>query len=128
MKKILMVTGIIAFVLALFVGVALFLPNELHFKIANAREDFQQAKKIMPQWEIIPINNQLGKLYVDKQFQQLDQKISELSNKKCSLKNEKISEFCANIFYLEGLTQYQLGKDLDKKQQKPFFESHLFTS
>ena len=125
MKKYLLSSSLCLLLLVLVVGTIYFIPNELSFKIANAQGGFQKAEKLFPKWEIIPQNNLLGKLYEQKKYSELKTKIQDISEKKCSLKNEKISEFCANIFYLEGLVQYQLGKDLESQKQKKIFEKAI---
>ncbi len=128
-KKIIITLGIFIGSITFLGVLAFFVPNELSFKIANAQENFSGAEeiseKIFPKWNIIPKNNQLSLLYTEKKYTELEQKISEISGKKCSLTNEKISEFCANIFYVEGLTEYQLGKDLESKKQKKYFENAI---
>ncbi len=122
MKKfIFLFVGILSFFLFAG-GIAYFAPNELAFKIANTEGNFLKAEKTFPQWKLMAENNALGKLYDAKKYTELQKKLASISQKKCSLKNKKISEYCANIFYLQGLTQYQFGKNKKSTQQKKFFE------
>ena len=126
------------FPLMLAVGVAYFLPNELNVKRhalaaqfattpQEEKKEYEQMKTVFPKWGIISENNALGILYAEKKYEEVEKKISNILNKKCNLARDRISEFCANIFYLEGLTQYQLGKNLESKKQKPFFEKAIFS-
>lgn len=111
--------------LATLFGTAFFLPNEVSFKIANLQGDFAKAKMIFPHWKLLAENNELGELYAQKKYMELVKKLDSISEKTCNIQNEKISEFCTNIFYLNGLTKYQLGKDEQAKKQKPLFEKAI---
>lgn len=124
-KKIFVSVGILTLMLATLFGTAFFLPNEVSFKIANLQGDFAKAKMIFPHWKLLAENNELGELYTQKKYMDLTKKLDSISETTCNIQNEKISEFCANIFYLKGLTEYQLGKDEQAKKQKPLFEKAI---
>ncbi len=129
MKKIFKSIFVLLLFLSLLISVGFFLPNEISFKYLNLQENFLEARnisnKFFPQLNLLVENNEFGNLYKQKKYSELESKIKEISEKKCNLKNEKISEFCANIFYLKGLNFYQLGKDLKSKKQKDFFEKAI---
>ncbi len=128
MKKNIKILFII-FIIITFIGsiysIIFFLPNEIGFKIVNKQKNFLKAEKLFPKWELVSKNNYLGQLYEQKKYSILSKNLKNISEKTCSLKNQKISEVCANIFYLEGLTLYQKGKELNDKQQKEFFEKSI---
>jgi DNA polymerase III gamma/tau subunit len=124
MKKIFFITIFLMFLGG--VGSILFLaPNELHFKILNTEGNFLEAKKVFAKWSIIAKNNALGTQYQEEKYKQLQKDISSLSQGECNHSKKHISEFCRNIFYLEGLIHYQLGKEKSREQQKPFFEQAI---
>ncbi len=136
MKKILFTIGCLILLLGVGVGVLYFLPNEMTFKVYNfkgitqtddakALEFFQKAGESFPQWQLIAQNNELGRMYEQKQYEELEKKLSEKLTNECATEQEKISEFCENIFYLDGLVQYRLGENLQSKEQKEYFQKAI---
>ncbi len=133
---------IVSFLLfgAVIAGVANFLPNEIIFKIQNtegvnaqqsqmfsqADSLYKKAKKMFHPWGLIADNNALGNMYEQKKYNDLKVLLPEIVKQKCSLDNKQIQEYCENIFYLNGLTQYRLGENKDLKDQKTFFEKSIF--
>jgi hypothetical protein len=139
-KNIKFVLGIIAGILifvGIFVGVGIFANNEVTFKIYNwqgihAKEQdsaiifFQKASKAYPKWKLIAKNNELGVLYEQKKYDELNIQLQETIENECSLEKESISEFCKNIFYLNGLVQYRLGENKNVSEQKKYFEDAIY--
>jgi len=135
-KLILMiVVGIVIFA-SVFVGVIVFAHNEVTFKIYNTKginveddaqstEFFQKAGESFSQWQLISENNEMGRMYEQEQYEELEKRLSEKLTNECNTEQEKISEFCENIFYLDGLVQYRLGKDLQDKEQKKYFQKAI---
>lgn len=124
-KKIFLSLGILLGIGVLFGLTTFFLPNELSSKIANAKGDFARAERLFPQWSLLAKNNSWGKLYAEGKYQDLEPLLQEVEKTTCSLEAEIIPRSCANIFYLHGLTQYQLGKDLEQEKKKTFFEEAI---
>jgi len=113
--------------------------NELTFKFYNQQgitnfkekkwiksyENFQQAALKFKTWELAVKNNQLAIFYEQKKYFELNKKLKDILKNDCSLSATKISNFCENIFYLNGLTQYRLGENLEIKKQKKYFEQAI---
>jgi len=123
-------------ILGIIGGILYFLPNEVIFKIYNVKavfalEDnqkqdfFSKAKKSFSKWSIIADNNLYGVLYEQKKYKELEKLLKEKINKECSIEQEKISQYCENIFYLNGLVQYRLGEDKDKSSKTTYFQSAI---
>jgi len=124
--------GFVAFVLANF------LPNQLAWKIYNKKgieennlnlkeKYFSQANKKYSQWKLAIKNNQLDTLYQKKEYKVLEKKINNILNNECSIKKQKeISEWCENIFYLNGLVKYRLGEQKKDLEQQKFFKEAIF--
>jgi len=136
MKKILFTIGCLLTLFGIVGSVLYFLPNELSFKIYNtkgisatdnaqAMKFFQKAGESFPQWQLISENNEMGRMYEQKEYEELEKKLSEKLTNECNTQQEKISEFCENIFYLDGLVQYELGKNLQDKEQKEYFQKAI---
>ncbi len=111
--------------LAILAGTVFLLPNELHFKISNAQGDYETAEKVFPKWKLIAQNNKLGTLYTAKKYKTLDNVLTKTVQENCRLEHKVIPAFCANFFYLDGLVNYQLGKDKDFEEQKRLFEKAI---
>lgn len=124
-QKIFISAFFISLLFIILLGVGFFFPNELSFKIANLEGNFVKAETLFPEWELLAKNNELGEIYSQKKYEELNTKISKISETKCNLQNEKIVEFCANIFYLKGLVHYQMGKDKKYEKQKILFEGAI---
>lgn len=108
------------------------LPNELGFKIFNNQaiqaktvvlknKKFSKARQAHPAWSLVIESNELDELYKTKKYEDLQKKLTILKDKNCSPKAEKISVFCENVFYLDGLVQYRLGESKKEQEQKDFF-------
>ncbi len=126
MKKLIISISSLFLILLILGGTIFFLPNELHFKVSNLNGDFKEAERVFPAWSILSQNNELTEKYHNKKYQEILSKINEIIKNDCNINNEKISEFCTNIFYVQGLSYYQVGKDLEQEKQKEFFENSIF--
>ena len=80
---------------------------------------FQEAEKRNPEWSLATEINRLDERYQKKEYDFLEKRLKEVEENDCSLKEEKISEFCENVFYLNGLVKYRLGEkeELGKKEE-----------
>jgi len=125
MKKIVILVLFLLSLLVLISSIVLFLPNEMHFKLDLAQKKFSSAQKVFPKFALIAQNNQLGLLYKSKKYEELEKEIKKVIDGQCSIENEKISEFCANIFYLEGLTNYQIGEKSEKEKQNELWQEAI---
>ncbi len=134
-NDILFITLIMIFLSAGFL-VATTFPNKLSFKIYNKKaidsqnyqekeKNFSLAKKAYPDWSLVVDINTLDKLYKEKKYPELEKKIKELKKKECNLEKTQISAFCENLFYLNGLVQYQLGLNKKDSEQKAFFNKAI---
>jgi len=135
-KKVIKFIGGIVVVFGMVLGILYFLPNELTFKFYNtqaiaknssqeAKSLFDKATKSFSKWDLISKNNLLGKMYDEKKYKELENGVDEVVKDKCSVRQEKISEFCENIFYLDGLVQYRLGENLSGEEQKEYYQKAI---
>ena len=136
MKKILFIIGSMLILLIIIAGILYFLPNEISFKIYNVqaisqKDDkkaidlFEKAGVSFPNWDLISTNNSLGRLYKDKKYDELSVKLKKVIEDKCDIKSKRISQYCENIFYLNGLVQYRLGENKEIDEQKKFFQEAI---
>ena len=86
---------------------------------------FDSAGKAFPKWDLIAKNNLYGRLYKQQKYEELSGKLNKVIDKDCNMQNEKISGYCENIFYLQGLVQYRLGKDKNDNEQKKFYQNAI---
>lgn len=127
----------------LFIGISIsvlsFFPNEMAFKIINekgiesfskgdfpsAKRYFEQGKEKFTHWNLVSKNNTLGILYAEKKYKKLEEELKKITKKECSFNQKSIPEFCENIFYLDGITQYRLGENFEKEKQKNIFKNAI---
>ncbi len=137
MKKIILVFIFLSASVGIVAGVLFFLPNELTFKIYNAQaiaqEDnveaqslFAKAKGAFPHWSLIAQNNSYGRLYEEQKYDELIIGLDEIIKKECNIESEKISEYCENIFYLDGLVQYRLGENEKEEKQRDLYQKAIY--
>ena len=125
MRKIIKFTLSLLLIVGIITTSSIFFKNEVHFKILNAQGKFNDASDILAKWSLISDTNNLNSLYESKNYKELNTRLSEIETVKCSLQDEKISEYCANTFYLNGLVQYRLGEKLNSGEQRGYFESAI---
>ncbi len=120
-------------------GAVLFTPTRLGFKIRNqqgiqalgegeyvsANTFFQQAIRKDKELRLIAENNELMGLYEQKKYQKIEEVLNAKLSEECSLERDSISEFCENIYYLEGLLKYRLGEEMELDAQKEIFEKSI---
>lgn len=135
-KKIFITTFGLSVILGIVFGILYFLPNEIMFKVYNAlavmqkNNDkaitfFEKASEVFPKWDLIAKNNLYGRLYEQQKYEELSDKLNKIINKDCNVQSEKISEYCENIFYLQGLVQYRLGKNKSDNEQNKFYQNAI---
>ena len=86
---------------------------------------FEKASEVFPKWDLIAKNNLYGRLYEQQKYEELSDKLNKIINKDCNVQSEKISEYCENIFYLQGLVQYRLGKNKSDNEQNKFYQNAI---
>ena len=135
-KKVFAIILSVVVVLGVVGGVLYFLPNEVTFKIYNAqaiaqKDDdkainlFDSAGEAFPKWSLIAKNNSYGRLYKQQKYDELSDQLTQTIDENCNMESEKISEYCENIFYLQGLVQYRLGENKIGDEQNQFYQNAI---
>ncbi len=136
-KKCIVIFISVGALIGIAAGVLFFLPNELMFKIYNAQaiaqtDDmlaqslFAKAKNTFPRWGLIAQNNSYGQLYLQQEYDELVVKLDKIIDEECNIESEEISEYCENIFYLNGLVQYRLGEKEEEEKQKDLYQKAIY--